>query len=67
MTDGINEARREERVIVAAGAALFQLEDALDEVYDCVFGLPSWAIDDINAILSKYQLKVAPSGSADKP
>ena len=59
MSDGLSECRRLESHITAVNAALLELEDALGEVHDAVFGLPSWAVIDIEETLAPFGLVVS--------
>jgi len=58
MSDGLSECRREERAMLAVEKALNQLDNALDEVHDAVFGLPPWAYVDLRDMLAKYGVHV---------
>lgn len=58
MSDGLSDSRRAEQIVRLFAASMFDLNEALAEVDDAAFGLPRWAIDDLNAVLAKYGLRV---------
>jgi hypothetical protein len=62
MTDGLSEAKRQARQLAAVEAACGDLENALAEVYDEVFGLPQTSVDAIRATLRLFDLDVTKRG-----
>lgn len=58
MSDGISDANREAREWSALDNALYQLETALDNMHDSIWGLPIGAKEEIELVLRKYGLSL---------
>lgn len=54
MSDGLCEARREERRIKEAARVLAHLKDVLEDAHDAVFGLPLWLARDLDDVLRPF-------------
>jgi hypothetical protein len=66
MSGGLDDARRQERQIEDIERALDHLDGELGEVYDEVFGLPTWALETINATLENFGVTVVPMKGEEK-
>lgn len=58
MTDGISDARREERAIECLERAVHGLELAIDELNDAAFGVSGIVIRTLNERLARFNLGV---------
>lgn len=67
MTDGISEARREERALTKLQDGLAHIVSAIEDVHDAAFGLPDWITTDINKALEPFGLKVNPAVRTETP
>lgn len=54
----MSDSRREERATVAIEKAARSLHEALDDVYDQAFGLPTAAIEIVNEVLKPVGVKL---------
>lgn len=56
-----DDIARVNRATTHLNVARLQLEHALDEVYDSMFGdVPEWVVDDLNETLKEFRLSVIP-------
>ena len=56
MSDGMTDSRREEDEFKRVDKAIRELDKALAEVHDSIFGLPGYARARLEETLRKYHL-----------
>jgi hypothetical protein len=56
MSDAMSDGARVNRAWNALDNALYELDMALDNMYDAVFGLPIGAQEELEIVLKKYGL-----------
>ena len=57
MTDALTDANRLDRLMKAHARVLAHLRDVLEDAHDAVFGLPAWAVEDLDAVLRGFGLR----------